>query len=164
MMQDQPSIDLKAEYRAINILCNALIIGMSAFLLVTIACVRFLNVNINNIGSSERVALIAAIMMAAVCLYIANLGYRRQMHIIANARIGLKQKLEIYRTALIRFMSLCEFAGLFSIIGFFLTGNYWFTVITVLMLTAMIIKKPTKLKMISELQLDSQQQLELSSK
>jgi divalent metal cation (Fe/Co/Zn/Cd) transporter len=162
-MKNDPPIDLKAEHRAINILCNALIIGMSAFLLIIIASVRFLNININNIGSSERVALIAAIMMAAVCLYTANLGYRRQMTIIANAGIGLRQKLEIFRAALIRYMSICEMAGLFGVIGFFLTGNYWFPLITVLMLTAMIIKRPTKLKMISELQLDSQQQLELSN-
>src|SRR5262245_18929625 len=131
---EQPPIDLRAEFRAINILCNALIIGMTLFLLITITCVRFLNININKTGSSEKTLLVAAIMIAAICLWTGNVGYKRQVIIIANAGIELKQKLEIFRAALIRFMSLCEMAGLFSVIGFFLTGNYWFALITVLML------------------------------
>jgi hypothetical protein len=62
---------------------------------------------------------------------------------------------------MISYLALCEGPALFAVMAFLLTANYWFLLITVAMLTAMIFKQPTKQRVINELQLSSQDQQEL---
>jgi hypothetical protein len=62
---------------------------------------------------------------------------------------------------MIFYLALCEGAALFAVISFMLTANYWFVLIALVMLTAMLLKRPTKQKVISELQLSTQDQQEL---
>jgi hypothetical protein len=160
-MQNEQPIDLRAEYRAVNILCSALMIGVSLFLIISTVYVKWLRKDSQWDDSMDKIFLAVVSVIAVICLISAFHHYNKQMLLVLNSDMGLKQKLETYRAALIRFMALCEGPALFGVIAFFLTGNYWFVLITLCMLALMMIKKPTKSRMITELQLDSQQQIDL---
>ncbi len=58
--------------------------------------------------------------------------------------------------AMIFYLAACDGAALLSVIGFILTDNYWFVLITAIMLTAMFFKRPTRQRVINELQLNWQ--------
>jgi hypothetical protein len=70
-------------------------------------------------------------------------------------------KLNLYRDELIKFMALCEGAGLFSTIAFFLIGDYRLLIITGIAAIAMISKLPTAKKLVNTLNLDWKEQQEL---
>jgi uncharacterized membrane protein len=63
---------------------------------------------------------------------------------------------------LIFYLALCEGAGLFAIIVYFLTGNKLLLIAIAIVLLAMLVKRPEKFKIFNELQLSSEEQSELN--
>lgn len=152
---------VRENLRASQILCAALMIGIVIF---TIA-VAILNLVREPFLKAEswpvkNIFLYAAFCIAFACFFVANALYKKKIAIIKNAMIPLGDKLNQYRVALIIFMALCEGAALFSIIVFFLIGNFVLLVITAAMLAAMFSKMPFQKKVVAELDLDWKDQQE----
>jgi hypothetical protein len=70
----------------------------------------------------------------------------------------LFQKLNRYRSILITYIAILEGPAVFAIIGFLLTGYFRFLAITFILLLNMFLKRPSKMRMISDLQLSSNEQ------
>lgn len=159
MEQDPPTF-LKADLRANSILFYALITGVIMFLVIIIALIKFAG-NFSRIDDDfGRILLIVVSVIAGICLVSAFLSYKKAMSgILPEA--PLSERLHIYRAGLIRFAAVCEGAALFSVIGLFLTGDFWFVLIIGIMLLAMFSKRPTKQRFIEELQLNWQEQQQL---
>jgi hypothetical protein len=100
-------------------------------------------------------------IVAAVCLIIAMRTYKKGVAVAKESLIPLQDKLNLYRTTLVRYIALCEGPAIFSIVAFFVTGNYYLFVITAIMIAAMLAKAPTRQRVTNELALDWQQQQEL---
>jgi hypothetical protein len=83
------------------------------------------------------------------------------MQAIALDPGSLKQRVSRYREALIMYMAPCEGAALFSVIVFFMVGEPLVLMVAAAILGAMFIKFPFVKRVISELNLDWQEQQEL---
>lgn len=151
----------KEYLRTLGILHKALIIGAGLF-----ALIAFITVQANGgglLGPEEIkktgiVFLAAAVLLAGFCLFKALTGYNRSIAKIRNEEGSLMKKLNQYHSALILYLALCEGPALFSIIIFFLTGNYMAFIITVIMLAAMMIKAPVQRRVAEELGLNWNEQ------
>jgi len=157
MMDENSPTNLKADLRSNSILFYALITGVIMFLVIIIALIKFAG-NFSKVDDSfGRILLITASVIATICLIAAFLNYKKVMSQILPGS-PLAERSNIYRSGLIRFSALCEGAALFSVIGFFLTGDFRFVLIIAILLLAMLSKRPTKQRMIDELQLNWQEQ------
>ena len=159
-MEQNQTLNPKDAIRAIRILFIALIAGVVMFLAIIIGLSKLKAIPVKDTGM-DNIFLIAASVIAVVCIISGMTVYKKRITEIANSTNGLDQKLEQYRAALILYLALGEGAALFSVICLFITANYWFVGITVVMLTMMFLKNPTKSRLTSDLQLSSQEEQEL---
>jgi hypothetical protein len=159
-MQQHPSTDLKADLRANSILFYALITGVIMFLVIVITLIKFSQDFPRVDDDFGRILFIVVSVTASICLATAFASYKKSMSGILPGA-PLSGRLNIYRAGLVRFAALCEGAALFSVIGFFLTGDFWFVLITAIMLIAMLSRRPTKQRFIDDLQLNWQEQQQL---
>jgi len=151
----------KNQLKAANILFNALLVGVVLFLALAIALIKFKGKISQFSDSFDVTFLMAAFILALICLISALSGYRKRLSSINNSVTDFDQRFNNYRTAMIFYMALCEAPALFAIIALMITGNYCFVLIAMAMLVAMIFKQPTKKRVIEELQLGSGDQQEL---
>ena len=112
--------------------------------------------------STVRIFFIAVLAIAALSIFMAIRLYRKRITEAVSPGVALMDKLTIYRSALIAYLALCEGAGLFAVIVYFLTGYKLLLIIIAVALLAMLQKRPEKSKIFNELQLSSQEQLELN--
>ena len=152
----------KANLRATRILCLALIIGATVFALIIVVINQVSGPIMPAEGLQYKMTLVWAVTIVAVlCILRAILIYRKGIAAIKNSVNTLNDKLNQYRAVLIQYMALCEGPALFSIIVFFLTGEYIVLGITGIMLAAMLLRLPQKKKISDELALSFQEQQEL---
>jgi hypothetical protein len=158
-MQPMPASP-KDSLRAIKILFYAMLIGVAlftaiVFILIQIQGPLLLDKTLN------RVFLAVVLFMTAACLSLSNILYKKQVKAVGFA-LPLQQKLEIFRAALVLYMSICEGAAILTAIAFYMTGNFLFLVIIGVILVSMLMRRPENFKIFNELQLDSKEQMELS--
>lgn len=79
----------------------------------------------------------------------------------AKAIPDFDKKLEAYRSAAIIKYALLEGAALFGVVAFLTENNIMFLAISAILLAAMIWVRPTRDKIITELSLNSKEQMEL---
>jgi len=77
---------------------------------------------------------------------------------LARSKETLKEKLFDYKSISIIRLALLEGVSFFSIICFMLTGDYIFLVFVGLIMVLFVINKPTKEKLVEELQLNREEQ------
>jgi hypothetical protein len=105
--------------------------------------------------------LIGAAVLAVICFAIARNVFARRVAAIRNTSVNIQGKLNLYRTALISYIGLCEAPALLGIILFLLTNNYWLLLVSGVMIMAMALKFPTREKLIADMSLDWKEQQEL---
>lgn len=154
----------KDDLKAMRILTAALSIGVVLFALVMV----FINQLIktpplagNKLLDDRNTSLGITAIFGSVSIVAARFLYRKRVNIIKESGKLLNDKLNQYRTVLILYLAICEAAAMFSIIFFFLTGNFIILTITVLMLIMMFSKMPVPGRLIRELDLDWKEQQEL---
>jgi hypothetical protein len=151
----------KADLRAMQILCAALMIGVIFFAAISVGVVIL---NGEPIAPKEellfQVLLYTAVVIAVAGIVASRVLYTKKLAVIKNENKPLPDKLNQYRALLLLYMAICEGAALFSVIVFFLTGNFVVLIITAVMLLVMFSKMPTKQKLITELSLDWKEQQE----
>ncbi|MEI9908639.1 MAG: FAD-linked oxidase C-terminal domain-containing protein [Bacteroidota bacterium] len=151
----------KEELRAIRIIFGAIIVGVLLFGLI----VNVINYMQGSLAPEAKeyahFFLYAAAGLAAICLVIAMNGYNKGTTVAKETLISLPDKLNQYRLSLVRYIALCDVPALFSIVAFFVTGNYFLFIITVVMIAAMLLKAPTLKRVTDDLGLDWKQQQEL---
>jgi drug/metabolite transporter (DMT)-like permease len=150
----------KEQLKANNILFSALFAGVVMFLIVAVVLIKFQG-KFSDGDNFNKILLIVVLIIAAICLVSAYSIYKKRISDAANSILPLTEKLNNYRTILIIYLALCEGAALFSIICLILTGNFWSIAVTAGMLIAMLLKRPTRQRLINDLQLDWQEQQEL---
>lgn len=147
--------------RAIKILFYTLIAGMIMFTVIVFA-LNFLQEPSLTDKSVARILFTAVLFIAAASLTAAANLYKKRITAAQSFGLPLVEKLNIYRAALIVYLALCEGAGLFAVIVYFLTGNKLLLAVIALVLLAMLLKRPEKQRIFNELQLDSKEQMELN--
>jgi hypothetical protein len=148
--------------KSLQILATALIAGMLMFTVIVVFLDQVMNTNtpppvtgINDIllGVSAAVLVLAALIALQV--------YRKGIDKAKNLTGSINDKLEIYRSTLIKYLGLSESGGMLSVICLFLTGDMRLLVITGISLLLMIRGYVTKKKVVNELQLNWQEEQDL---
>lgn len=158
-MQTLPASSKEA-LRAIKILFYILFIGVVFSTAVVFILIQIQGPLLPD-KSLNREFLVVTLFLSAACLTISNTLYKKRIN-AARLTLPLLQKLEIYRAALVLYMSLCEAAAILTVIAFYMTGEFLFLVIIGAILVSMLMRRPENFKFINELQLDSKEQMELS--
>jgi hypothetical protein len=151
----------KEALRSISVFFYAMAGGMLMFTIIVFA-LNLLEKPALEDESLTNIFLVVVLFFAAISLTVAARMYPKRIAAAHVAGLSLMDKLNIYRAALIFYLALCEGAGLFAIIVYFLTGNKLLLIVVAVVLLTMLLKRPEKSKIFNELQLSSQEQLELN--
>lgn len=151
---------LPQEVKGISIVFMVLFTGLILFLAVSVGLNLTRGPFLQN-PKFTQIFMGAVIILSVICLYLAHSGYNKRMLPEVYDMKTVPEKLEHYRLGFMKYMSLVEAPAIFAIIGFMLTGYFLFLVITFILLLNMLLKRPSRLRLISDLQLNSNEQLEL---
>jgi hypothetical protein len=161
MTNPQPTYtNAKENLRGIRIFFGAMVTGVVMFTLVVVGLYMVGGLEPGVTEMHGIVRFIVA-MVTGTCLLIARTGYKKSVNAAKNLTGSLNDKLNNYRSFLIKYMALCDFPALASIICFFLTGDYLLLVATGIMIGAMFLAAPTKSRVIETLELDWNEQAQL---
>ena len=147
--------------KSINILFYAIVIGL-VFFSIVIYFLGFIQDPITKEKKVINVLFIAILFIAALLVSIAERLYKKRIIPAKQFGLDLVSKLNIYRTALIVVIAIFEGIGLFACMLYILTGNKLFFGVVALILIGMFLKRPQKLKIFNDLELNSDEQLELN--
>jgi hypothetical protein len=159
MMQTPPA-STKETLRLIKILFYILFTGVVLSTTIVSILIQIQGPLLQD-KSLNRGFFLVTLFVAAACLSISNILYKKRLN-AAGTALPLLQKLEIDRAALILYMALCEAAAILTVIAFYMTGEVLFLVIIAAILVSMLMRRPENFKIFNELQLDSKEQMELS--
>jgi hypothetical protein len=95
------------------------------------------------------------------CLIIAKRIFNGAMIAAKNSLNPLTDKLNQHRSALVKYLVICEVPVMLSIILFLLTGNFVFQVYAGVFIGFMLSVAPIRRRVVAELELDAAQQKEL---
>ena len=151
----------KEALRAINVFFYSMIGGMLMFTLIVFA-LNSLEKPVLVDESLVRIFFVMVVVIAGLSILIATRLYKKRIAVASTSSLALMDKLNIYRSALIIYLALCEGAGLFAVIVYFLTGYKLLLIVIAVVALAMLLKRPEKSKIFNELQLSSAEQLELN--
>jgi hypothetical protein len=151
----------KAALKAISVFFYSMIGGLLMFTIIIFVMSYFQPPPIAD-KSVFKTIFIVVLFMAAISLSAAKWLYGKRIAAAQATGLSLMEKLTIYRGALMLYLALCEGAGLFAVIVYFLTGNKLLLAVVGVLVIAMLLKRPEKSKIFNELQLNSQEQLELN--
>ena len=146
--------------KSISILYKALITGIILFAGVSLGINKINGPFLHN-NKFSQIFLGIVVILAVICLYLAHSNYNKRLRPDKQAIMPLNEKLDNYRSTLIKYMAFLEGPAMLSIIGFLLTGYFRFIAITLIILLNMELKRPSKARFIRELQLNSNEQSEL---
>lgn len=96
---------------------------------------------------------IAALIITAAGVYAGITIFKKKLILIREMQAGAKEKFSIYRSASIVQWALLEGPSLFSIICFFLTGNYAFLALAIVIIFLFVMTGPSKNKILTQLQI-----------
>jgi uncharacterized membrane protein YhaH (DUF805 family) len=147
--------------RAISVFFYAMIGGIMIFTIL-ISGLNFLQEPAIKDQSVTRIMFMAVLAIAAINISVAIRIYSKRLADIRSTNADLVTKLGSYRSALIIYLALCEMAGLFAVIVYFLTADKLLFIVIVVVLLAMLQKRPEKSKIFNELELSAEEQSELN--
>jgi hypothetical protein len=99
--------------------------------------------------------------LSLACLITAKRIFNKAITGAKNSLNPLNDKLNRHRSALVRYLVICEVPVILSVILFMLTGHFVFQVYAGVFLGFMLAMAPVRRRIIAELELDEQQQKEL---
>lgn len=154
----------KDDLKAMRILTAAMSVGVVIFTLVMVFVNQLANtppLSDNKLLVDKNISLEIIAIVGLGSITVANLLYRKRVNALKQSGKPLSDKLNQYRTALILYLAICEAAAFFSVIFFFLTGNFAILIITGLMLIMMLSRMPFAKRLIRERDIDWKEQQEL---
>ena len=145
--------------RVITIIHLALILGVTLFGIVTFS----LNIGRNTLifNGSDPFTLVS-LFLAIGGIVIGTIVFKKQLA-NAQSRTTLGEKLGLYQSALIQRFAFVEGAAMFAVVSYDLTANLYFLIIAGLLVVYFITIRPTKDKAETDLNLDYEDKIAMSS-
>ena len=100
-------------------------------------------------------------VLSFICLFAAKRVFSKKVVDAKKSLNSLNDKLNQHRSALIRYLVLCEVPAFVSILLFMFTGDFIFQVYAAIGLGFMLAVAPIRRRVVADLELDGQQQKEL---
>lgn len=109
----------------------------------------------------DKIMQVAVIIACAAGLYFSITLFKKKVLLIRESFETVDKKMDAFRAACLLQWALLDGPAIFTIIGFLLTGNYAFLVLAGIMIAFLYLLKPTKQKIILQLQLNEKEAEEL---
>jgi hypothetical protein len=150
------------ELRAARILVIALITGIVIFggIVTTLTATGMNNDPPLQLYGLNVLAILSCV--SAVFFVLAWTMYGKRIRKIKESSLTLPDKLNLYRSALILYMALCEAPALLSSVLLYLTGHYGMMLILLVAAACMMAKFPTTARVVEDANLDWNEQQQLS--
>ena len=103
-------------------------------------------------------------ILSAVVLVFARQVFHKSIGAAKNSLILAGGKLSHHRTALVKYLGICEFAAILNIVLFIFTGESIFIIIAAVVLGFMLAMAPTPRRVAMLLELDATEEQELKSR
>lgn len=101
----------------------------------------------------DKVLQVVALMITAGAIFAGMSLFKKKLIQLREMQISAKEKFNLYRSACIVQGALLEGPSLFCIICFFLTGNYAFLALMLVVLFLFSMTAPSKIKVLLQLQI-----------
>ncbi len=151
MEKNQSPQTSKIFFRTLNMFYIAMLIGQIMFL----AIILFLKIAVGDI-SSKGLSFPFSVLVPTLTIvgFVAgNLIYRYKIK-RANPKREITDKMQLYFTGTMIKLAIVEGTSLFSIVVFLITGEIYFLIFTLFLLTTFIVSSPSKQKAIIDLKLN----------
>jgi hypothetical protein len=143
------------------ILFASIVISIFLFMIVAVIIGQNKGPLMPSVNKYHTVFTLGMAVLSFVCLLMAKRIYNKAISDAKNSLNPLTNKLNQHRSALIKYLVICEVPVILSILLFLLTGNFVFQVYAGVFLGFMLAVAPIRRRVIAELELDGQQQKEL---
>ena len=142
------------------ILHKALLMGQVVF---ATACIFLVYTKTKSSPAEEldRTLQVVAIVLSAAGFFTGTSLFKKKLVQIRDTQADAKEKFSMYRSACIIQWALIEGPCLFTIIGFFLTGNYAFIALAAVLILLFTMMGPSKAKIALQLGLSAAEMEEL---
>ncbi len=151
----------KKSLRDTLILFIAIVISVFLFMVVAVIVSQRKGPLVPALNTYPTVFSLGMAVLSFVCLIAAKRIFNKAITAAKNSLNTLNDKLNQHRSALVKYLVICEVPILLSIIFFILTGNFVFQVYAGVFLGFMLAMTPIRRRVVAELDLDGQQQKEL---
>jgi hypothetical protein len=138
--------------KALNIIHKALMTGQILFASVCIYLI-FSKLVLPGAGELDKILQVVALIITAGGIFAGMSFFKKKLIQLREMQIPVKEKFGLYRSACIVQWALLEGPSIFCIICFFLTGNYAFLALMVVVLFLFAMMTPSKLKVQMQLQI-----------
>lgn len=153
---------MKNELRAIRIFFIAIVIGAIAFCIASLFVSKVVELDAPQLRSFENGLLGFMCISCLAAYYYGKKVYNESLVPAKSSLITLKDKLNIYRSALLKFVALCEGAALFGIVLFIITSNYVLLAMAGIMIIVLLTKSPTDKRVFQDIELDWEERQQLT--
>jgi hypothetical protein len=140
--------------QALNIIHKALMTGLILFASVCAYLIYAQKVLPAATKNLDKTLQVVALVLTAGGIFAGMNIFKKKITLIREMETAAKRKFDIYRSACIIQWVLLEGPSLFCIACFFLTGNYAFLVLALVILFFFAMAAPTKIKVLMQLQIN----------
>ena len=155
-MQEQRAGFLKS----LRILHLALLAGQCMFLAMVVF-VATRNTTSPVSLQTDKILQVIALLVSFAAVFGSMTLFKKKLLKINDTAENITEKTTQYRAANILQWAMLEGASLFSVICFFLTGNYSFAALAIALIVFFAILIPSKIKMMLQLRLSEEEAAEL---
>lgn len=150
----------ESDIKALTILHKALLAGQVIFAAVCVflAYAKMLPTTQEDL---DRILQVMAVVLSAAGFIGGNSFFKKRVLEIRDMQTNAKEKLTMYRAACIVQWALLEGPGIFTIICFFITGNYAFIALASVLMLLFAMLAPSKTKIAFQLALSEEELNEL---
>ena len=156
-----PTGNNTSNIKSLKIFYFATVIGVVLFAVIILSIARFSQPPAEKVMDYADFRLILASVLAVFFFVVARNSYSRKTTAIRNSSVNISEKLNLYRTALISYISLCEAPALLALVLFLTSNNYLLLVVSGIMILVMASKFPSRERLIADMSLDGSEQQEL---
>ena len=149
-------------FKSLNILHKTLLTGQIIFMAVVVVA-AYSKMQLPVVSEEMgRILQVIVLLLAAGGFFAGSALFKKQLLKIREMQIAtVKEKFTVYRSACILQWALLEGPCLFSIICFFLTGNYAFIALTTVLILLFTMLGPAKLKIALQLGISEEELADL---
>lgn len=139
------TIDFKNEIKTLTILLLSMITGIVIFSLVSIVFIKANGPFVHDKATAINLFGILLIF-SVIVIYFLRTFYSRKMKALSGSAVNTSEKVNLYKSAFIKFMAIAEVIAISGVTGFLLTGQYLFFVVAGMALVQMLQKMPAESK------------------
>lgn len=151
----------KKNWKGTWILFLSIVASIFLFMLVAIIFGQSRGPLVPTLNKYHTLLMIGMAAVSFGCLLAAKQVFTKGIELAKNSLNTLTDKLNLHRTALVKYVIFCEIPVMLSIVLFLLTGNFAFQIYAGVFIGFMLTMTPTRSKIAEQLQLTGQQQQEL---